>query len=293
MHPSPRTCCLSLLAAIASAAPAASLASEPVGGLQWHGEYLPARQAAAEGRKLLLIWFYDRADAAGTSALESLVLGSEPVAERLAQRFVVARLPLDATFVREGEKPQLLITHAAFAELRQGPGLVIIDWTEPGGPHHRQIVSVYPLYAGTISAGKLAVLLDLPRGSLTQRTLIFAMRTHPDAPASADSHLSPLLLRETASHAAHQARLNFQGHHNWESRFQSINAALGDGLVAREVCAESWPGQGLVEAAEECVDSWRQSPGHWAAVSQRHALFGYDMQRGSNGVWYAAGIFAD
>ena len=76
------------------------------------------------------------------------------------------------------------------------------------------------------------------------------------------------------------------------SQRDQINARLPANLVANEVCAESWPGQTLVEAAEECVDCWRQSPGHWDHVRRRHALFGYDIQRGRNGIWYAAGIFA-
>jgi hypothetical protein len=292
MHPSRRTRCHLLLAAIAAVAPTILLA-RGADSVRWHSEYLQAKQTAAESGKLLLIWFYDPVDADGSHEFESQVVGSPPIAERLARRFVAAKLPLGATVAKEGEKPLVLLAHAAFAELRQGPGLVIIDLTEPGGPHYRHIVSIQPFSAGAISAEKLAVLLDLPRGSLTQRTLVYAVRTHRDSPASAGSHLSPLLMREAESHAAHQARLTFQGHHQWETRFHAINAALGGGLVAREVCAESWPGQGLLEAAEECVDSWRQSPGHWAAVSQRHALFGYDMQRGSNGEWYAAGIFAD
>ena len=64
-------------------------------------------------------------------------------------------------------------------------------------------------------------------------------------------------------------------------------------MLSREVCAESWPGQRLVEAAEECVHSWRQSSGHWEAVSGQHVCFGYDMKLGASGVWYATGIFGD
>jgi len=59
------------------------------------------------------------------------------------------------------------------------------------------------------------------------------------------------------------------------------------------VCAESWPGQGLLRAALECVRCWRLSPGHWRAVSSRSDAYGYDIKRGSNGVWYATGIFVN
>lgn len=125
----------------------------------------------------------------------------------------------------------------------------------------------------------------------TQRALIHAVRTHPDAPARANGTFDPVLAKEAERHSLHQARIQRQGHHNWDRRFRRINAALPDGLTAVEVCAESWPGESLAEAAAECVNSWRQSPGHWAAVSGACPVYGYDMKRGRNGIWYATGIF--
>jgi hypothetical protein len=104
--------------------------------------------------------------------------------------------------------------------------------------------------------------------------------------------LSQLLTRETENHAWHQASIGLQGHHNWNARFHAIGAELPGNLAAREVCAESWPGQSLLDAAEECVHSWRQSGGHWEAVSSRHTLYAFDMKRGPRGIWYATGIFA-
>lgn len=131
----------------------------------------------------------------------------------------------------------------------------------------------------------------LPPGTPTQLALISAIRAHPDAPASTDGMCDPMLAKEAERHSLHQARIQSQGHHNWNKRFHRINAALPAGFTAIEVCAESWPGQTLEEAAAECVNSWRQSPGHWKAVSRECPLYGYDMKRGRNGVWYATGIF--
>lgn len=257
----------------------------------WHDDYYAAMDVAQSQSKLALAWFYDPRTIVENQRFETEVLSQAPVAELIAARCVAMKLPLDAVVVSDGEEGPLL-AHAAFAEMQRWPGLALIDMTDEKSPLFRQVVSVYPFVRGGISAEKLAVLFDVPRGTLTQRTLIFAVRTHAEQPASAASHLSMLLANEAESHAAHQARITLQGHHQWESRFSAINARLPGGLVAQEVCAESWPGQGLVEAAEECVESWRQSPGHWDAVSQRHTLFGYDMKRGANGVWYATGIFA-
>jgi hypothetical protein len=140
---------------------------------------------------------------------------------------------------------------------------------------------------------QICVLLDLPPGTLTQRTMTYAVRTHREHPGSAWGKPLSVLAAETESHAAHQATILVQGHHQWDQRFHRINRRLPRGLVANEVCAESWPGQPLVEAAEECVDCWRQSPGHWDHVRRRHPFFGFDIKRGRNGVWYATGIFAN
>jgi len=268
----------------ASGAGAAEPSSAP-----WHDDYLTAFEAARG--KMLLVWFYDPSASSANKCFESDVLGQLPIAAAIEERHVAVKLPLTAAIASDSG-PLTILKHSAFVELRGQPGLAIVDLTEPGGSLYGLVVSAYPFTRGPITAAKLAVLLDLPRGTLTQRTLTCAVRTHAAQPASADSHLSPLLVRETASHALHQATITLQGHHHWQQRFQAINAQLPAGLVAYEVCAESWPGQDLIAAAEECVDSWRQSSGHWDLVSRRHVLFGYDMQRGANGVWYAAGIFA-
>jgi hypothetical protein len=258
--------------------------------IAWMDNYQQALEVAAERSQMALVWFYDPVASETNERFERDVLSQSLIADAIAERCVVAKLPLDAKSASE-DIPLKLLDHPAFADMQHSPGLAMIDMTDSESPLFRQVVSVYPFTRGTISAEKLAVLLALPRGTLTQRTLMFAVRTHREGPRSTEGEFSSLLARETESHASHQARINRQGHHNWETRFHAINARLPSGLLAREVCAESWPGQGLVEAAEECVHSWRQSPGHWEAVRTKHALFGYDMKRGSNGVWYAAGIF--
>jgi hypothetical protein len=284
-----------LLVCIASIAagrysPANDSHSQPP-GIFWRGDYHEALDAAKEDRKLALIWFYDRQNPSQAAQFEHDVLSQPAIAKMVEDGFVAIRLPTDAR-VPSGGHEVALLEHPAFGEMQGAPGIALLDMSDEAGPHFRQVVSVYPFQRRPITEKELAIMLELPKGTLTQRTLIFAVRTHAEQPASAASEFSPLLARETENHAAHQAQIKLQGHHQWASRFQSINAQLPPGLVAQEVCAESWPGQNLVEAAEECVDSWRHSAGHWDAVSRRHVLFGYDMKRGANGVWYAAGIFA-
>jgi hypothetical protein len=269
---------------------AADLPALGLSSISWHEDYHVGLDEAHFRGQMALVWFYDPKAPAAGAHFEQAVLQSPAIA-KLLQRYVAIKLPADATAICEGQQ-QVLLDHPAFAEMLHSPGLAIIDMEDEAEPHFRQVVSVYPFNRGLISADKLAVLLDLPRGTLTQRTLIFAVRTHGEQPASTAGHWSQLLTRETENHAWHQASIMLQGHHNWNARFHAINAQLPGGLMAKEVCAESWPGQTLVDAAEDCVHSWRQSSGHWNAVRSQHTMFGYDMKRGANGIWYATGIFA-
>jgi hypothetical protein len=210
----------------------------------------------------------------------------------LAENNVLVRIPL-STRARVGGREIRLIDHAAYTELLQQPGIALVDFTQAKSPTYGRVVSVYPLsLPGALTTHNLKSLLTLPLGTLTQRTLILAVRIHPENPASTDGALLTTLAKESESHADYQARINLQGHHNWESRFHRISDRLPGGYLAQEVCAESWPGMGLIAAALDCVHSWRQSSGHWSAVQGQHAYYGYDMKRGSNGIWYATGIFS-
>lgn len=299
-----RSCWLPALVAVATFFPLpvsaddaddASLKSQASGlksPVAWLTDYHTALDEAQAQRRLALLWFYDVSDALTNVRFEQDVIARPEIQQAIGEHFVAAKLPVNVRVASGGEEVELL-RHPAFAEMLRSPGLAIVDMTEEGGALYRLAVSVFPFNRKVISAQQLAVLLDLPRGTLTQRTLVFAVRTHPEHPESTLGHLSQVLTRETENHAWHQASITLQGHHNWENRFHAINAQLPGGLLAKEVCAESWPGQTLVEAAEECVHSWRQSSGHWSAVRSKHPLFAYDMKRGNNGVWYAVGIFAN
>jgi hypothetical protein len=256
----------------------------------WLVSYDKALASAKSDRKWLLVWIFDPASSEANAELQTSVLAEQEIVERLSASYVAVKLPLTATTNRE-EKEVRLIEQSGFAELRGRPGLAIIDQTDENSPLFGQVVSVYPFYRRNITAPHLAALLDLPHGTLTQRTLIFAIRTHRDRPASATGNMHPLLSVEAQKHSIHQASIGLQGHHNWDARFHAINGRLESGHVAYEVCSESWPGQTMLDAAEECVDSWRQSGGHWGQVSRQASYYGYDMRQGRNGVWYATGIF--
>lgn len=260
------------------------------GTIEWHTDYAEAYRQAQASQKYLFVYFHTPARDTVRSSFEThSLVGSVLSPHR--DRYVWVKVPTDARFTIDGRE-QRLLSHAAWGELHGQAGIAIVDLAHQKTAYYRQVVSAFPFPTGTYYGPRhLSVILGLPPGSLTQRTLVYAVRVHPEAPASAWGKLSTTLAREAENHSHHQASIGVQGHHNWDSRFQYINTQLPSGLIAQEVVAESWPGQDMLSAAHECVNSWRQSDGHWDAVRTRHGLFGFDLKRGHNGIWYGTGLF--
>jgi hypothetical protein len=255
-----------------------------------HTDYQKAMSEAAQSRKLLFVYFYDPQMTAARRAFETLTLSQFEIQEKL-RRYVVVKLPKDAQITIDGQ-PLVLLEHPAFAEMLSRPGVAVVDLAHERAEYYGHVVSTFPFTPGKYYRKEaLSIVLDLPPGTLTQRTMIFAVRIHPEGPASTQGQFHNVLASEARSHADYQAAIQVQGHQSWDLRFQRINSKLPHDVLAQEVVAESWPNESLVEACVDCVDSWRQSPGHWGAVRGRHPLFGYDIKRGRNGIWYATGIF--
>jgi hypothetical protein len=257
----------------------------------WKTDYASAMGQAAKESKMLFVYFAMPNDAQ-CAWFETEVFTDSFVCERL-RGMVCVKLPMDAKVTVEGSsKPIELLQHPSFAEMLGLPGIAIIDMASKKANYYGTVVSVFPFFAQRpYQMEDARTMVDLPPGTITQRTMIFAVRIHPERPASVRGQLNTMLLTEAESHSAYQAAINRQGHHFWESRFPRISALLPGGQLPREVCAESWPGEGLLQAAIECVRCWRTSSGHWSAVSGQQQSYGYDMKRGSNGIWYATGIF--
>jgi len=205
------------------------------------------------------------------------------------QRFAASGTPWVFCRIGMQDAGAGLVGDPALVEMRRGPGLFVVDYAH--GEFTGRIVSILPRTPGKyyrFSPSHIDELASLPAGTLTQRSLILAVRLHPENPQSTQGTCDPQLCREAAAHSGHQASIRRQGHHNWQTRSQRI---AGGGGGASEVCAESWENQDLLDSCVDCVASWRQSSGHWNAVRSPQAAYGYDIRRGSNGIWYATGIF--
>ncbi|MDG2382125.1 MAG: hypothetical protein P8N76_10665 [Pirellulaceae bacterium] len=260
----------------------------------WFGDYFEAHRAAKEAEKFLLIYFYEPTNNPTREQFEQTTL-QEASIKRSLDNFVLVKIPTTTKVEMDGiQRP--LLRHGAFVHMNGRQGLVIVDLKHQERDYYGKPVSCLPFessayfaptYWGTKS---VSTLLALPPGTLTQRMLTFAVRCHPERPASANGQPHPQLFEASRRHSNYQAQIRQQGHHNWNSRFHEIHAMVG-GEAPTEVCAESWPGEGLLRSCFSCVYCWRQSSGHWRSVSSRQPAFGYDISLGSNGIWYATGIF--
>jgi hypothetical protein len=263
-----------------------------VAGLVWYTDYFAVYRAAKQAKRMLLIYFAPLTESGQQQSIEQFI-ASNPALRTKLSRVERARLPLDAEIIVDG-KPQRLVRHKAFAELRGGAGFALVDLRHAGTSHYGHTVSVLPFASGKYYRWRnenLGVILDLPPGTLTQRTMIWAVRIHPENPASTHGDHHPILASGATKHSKYQASIGVQGHHHFDSRYHQLSRAAG-GSVS-EVVAESWPGQDLIDSCIDCVACWRHSPGHWRGVSRRHRAFGFDIRRGRNGIWYGTGIFAD
>jgi hypothetical protein len=262
--------------------------------LDWQTDYAAAYDTAKRNGKMLLISFVPD-DEELLSLQDEMDCWIETDADICARMrdLVLARLPM-TTQIDEGGKRMRLVDHPAFRELG-GPGIAILDLRDAEQPYYGRVVTALPLTRGKYyrwQNSHLSAALVLPPGSLSQRTMIWAVRVHDESPASTAGELHSALAQAAADQSAYQAEIGVQGHHRWETRFHQIRLAARAN-AASEVVAESWPNENLIDACIDCVASWRHSPGHWQAVRTRHRLFGYDIRRGRNGIWYGTGIFAN
>lgn len=263
-------------------------------GLTWHADYSAAWKEAKKEQKLLLVMFNSGKPSKHRQAVLDLISKNADVAKQLKNDFVLASVPMDETIVEKGRRIRL-ISHRSMHEMHGFEGISIVDLKNQKQPYFGYVVSAYPFMNGKFyhfRAADLPVILNLPPGTITQRTMVWAVRVHPERPASTTGNASTVLSKAAESHSHYQAQIGAQGHYQWESRFHSISGKLNGYNAPIEIVAESWPNQTMIDSCVDCVASWRHSSGHWNAVRSPQGVYGYDIKRGNNGIWYGTGIFA-
>lgn len=225
-----------------------------------HTEYYPAYVEARNSGKMLLIDF-------GTG------FDFKTVDQKKLDGYVLCRVPLDYTIPINGKKERL-IDAPAFNCLQKQPGLAVVDLQNKA--HFRETVSVLPKHY--VVGDYVVALLDLPAGTLTQRTLTWAFRVHQERPACVYGTADPTLMQHADQHSLNQANSNSMYH-------------AGGFPGSFEIVAQSWlSNANVADVAVDLVNLWRTSPAHWGAAITPWSRYGLDMQTNGS-VWYATGVF--
>lgn len=263
-----------------------------IGAVSWHTDYSAAYREAIKEHKQLLLLFRDDKDILATSQFEKNVLAQPELKEPLSKfaRVIVSTTALapKAKDAKPEDKVPLLMSYPCFAYMQNQAGMAIVDLVAPNDFLFGKCVSAHPFSSNTLgSAGLVRVMLELPRGTITQRTLTYVLRTHPEQPASVWGTGDPYLFDQARYGAQLMVNYGSVGHHDWGNRSAQISAYYGSG--PSEV-ASMGGGYSLFDAAHSCVNLWRSSGVHWGMMITPGRYFGYDMVQSPNGTWFANGI---
>ncbi len=236
-------------------------------------DYYSAYRDAERQNKQLLIFFRDDSQKNVANSYESNELTDEKLRPAL-EDFVLAVLPLDTT-VNGGD--DRLLEHKAFRHLQNRQGIVVVDLVDPDSDLHGKVVSAHPFTEGRhMTAESTKIVLELPRGTITQRSMIYAARLNPYQPAGVKGKATTELLDFAQGHCHTMA--------NWGSMHHSS-------FGGPEIVANNGGSATIVETAKSMIRMWQGSPPHWGILTGSHRSFALDMKRSSSGHWYATGVF--
>ncbi len=222
---------------------------------------------AVANQKMMFIFFHDATMTAARRAFEEQTLRDPAIFEQLG-RYVLLTLPLDASVPIKHEQVKLL-DHPAFREMHGRQGVAVLDFQHNKPEIYGYVVSTFPFTSGKYYVPiSLSIILDLPPGTLTQRTMIYAVRLHPEKPLSTEGQLSPMLTKEASQHSSHQAAILLQGHHNWDSRFQRISAKLPEEGLPRRW----WPRVGPMRRWSRLASTALTVGGNLLVIGARYAV---------------------
>ncbi len=249
-----------------------AIAAEP---LVWHDDYFTAYRDAERQQKQLFIFFRDERDSAAADSYELTVLTDDSLQESL-RKMVLAVIPVDVSIPESDER---LLDYDAFQHQQHRQGIAVVDLVESGSDLHGKVVSAHPFTRGRhLTAASTKIVLDLPRGTITQRSLIYAARINPYRPAGAQGEAAPELLDFAQRHCGTMC--------SWNSMHHSSYGGM-------EIVANNGAGATIVDTAKSFIRMWQGSPAHWGILSGGHAKFGLDMKRSPSGHWYATGVFGN
>ena len=294
-----------------------------IGELDWHTDYPAAYRAAEQAGQQLLILFLEPAAMENSPFLVGVLARPELKADltKVTRVILSTHAVLPSTQLAEKSpspdrpqtegtiptqpaaggvqqaagqaavRPQRLLNHVSFAFLYGQSGLAVLDLADKKAPTFGRVISAHP-FSGRVAYGwsQVQTILHLPRGTVTQRAMIFALREQPERPQSVYGQFHPYLGEQALASSQLMAQYGSVGHHDWGTRSANIMAVTGSSPF--EVAAVSFGAPQLIDAAFEIVQNWKGSGAHWGGIASPSRVYGYDMAP-AGGVWYGTGLFAN
>ncbi|NQV24786.1 MAG: hypothetical protein HQ518_10495 [Rhodopirellula sp.] len=263
--------------------------------LKWHRDYLAAYVEASLEKRYLLMFF--REAVVGGEPLISTDSVFAPSLRPILEQFSRVELPLNAAMPapshtngadNDADLPNILLKHRSFRHLGARQGIAIVDLTDPASLNYARVVSVLPLpESGPFNSDELTLTLNLPKGSISQRTLLFAIRkTIPDSNLSM-REFSPTLIELARRNSRYMANAGQAGHFDQEIREQRIEAEFGPQAELKELVFATESDTTIHDAALQAVTSWIGTPESFEVLDTPATAMGMEMfQNSESGRWF-------
>ena len=267
----------------------------PAESLSWHSDYLAAYVEASQEKRFLLMLF--RENAIGGEPLAPTDSVFDPSLRPMLEQFSRVELPLNAAMPNVSSKsedpeqdalPNLLLKHRSFRHLGMRPGIAVVDLTDPASPNHARVVSVLPLPEnGQFNNADLMLALNLPQGAISQRTLLFAIRsTVPDSSLSM-REFSQTLIELAHRNSRFMANAGQVGSFDRENRAQQIEKEFGPQAKLKELVFATEAETRIQDAALQAVTSWISNSESFDILDSPARAMGMEMfQNSESGRWF-------
>jgi hypothetical protein len=267
----------------------------PAESLSWHSDYVAAYLEASQEKRYLLMLF--REAVVGGEPLATTDSVFAPSMRPMLEQFSRVELTLNAAMpvlsdqtndAAHGELPNLLLKHRSFRHLGMQPGIAVVDLTDTTSPNHARVVSVLRLPEnGQFSNDDLMLALNLPKGAIGQRTLLYAIRsTVPDCSLSM-REFSPTLIELAHRNSRYMANARQVGNFDQETRKQRIEQDFGTQAELKQLVFATESETSIQDAALQAVTSWIGTSESFDILDAPAEAMGMDMfQDSESGRWF-------
>ena len=234
---------------------------------------------------------------AGGEPLASIDDVFAPSMRPILEQFSRVELPLNAVMPILADKnndsqkkglPNLLLKHRSFRHLGTQPGIAVVDLTNRSSPNYARVVTVLPLpESGQFQNGSLTLALNLPKGTISQRTLLFAIRsTVPDSSLSM-REFNSTLVELAHRNSRYMANSGQAGSFDQETHRQRIEQEFGPQAELKQLVFATDSEATIHEAALQAVTSWIETSESFDVLDAPATEMGMDMfQNFESGQWF-------